>query len=385
MANEETLAALLSGAFSNRAPADLEQFGKTISQNNLYNMAAAPIMQTKFDTSTWSPTQKIASAFLQSFLGNSLAEYGRKSDAEQIAKVNQVLPQLYNDPSSVAMPEGVDRGAFEAFRATQINRKAQTEEAIRNSLGQQGIDLNPNKEAKPYKGYTSAISEILGAKTPRLDPNDPDSPTYKRNKDNETFAKDLRKEFQATPAFSTFEVVDRGFRSMNKALAAKDGISAFELVKGAVQMIEPGLSVNQGEAGAVTSSTSIPEAWKASLNAALNGGTPLPKAVEEGIINLAQRRYDEHSRVFNTARDFYGERLSEKGLNPENLTYAPRAEPSENLRLALGKTNQAVIEPEVDVKANLIALLQKVKEKKELTKEERAFLELAKKQASEAK
>ncbi len=170
MANEETLAALLSGAFSNRAPADLEQFGKTISQNNLYNMAAAPIMQTKFDTSTWSPTQKIASAFLQSFLGNSLAEYGRKSDAEQIAKVNQVLPQLYNDPSSVALPEGVDRGAFEAFRATQINRKAQTDEAIRNSLGQRGINLSPDKKAQAFEGYSSAIAETLGDKSKGMQP-----------------------------------------------------------------------------------------------------------------------------------------------------------------------------------------------------------------------
>lgn len=165
MANEETLAALLSGAFSNRAPADLEQFGKTISQNNLYNMAAAPIMQTKFDTSTWSPTQKIASAFLQSFLGNSLAEYGRKSDAEQIAKVNQVLPQLYNDPSSVAIPEGVDRGAFEALRATQINKRAALNDSVQDYKRKQ--EAVQDLSLKPENLKNSVMKELF-SKRPDL-------------------------------------------------------------------------------------------------------------------------------------------------------------------------------------------------------------------------
>jgi len=105
---------------------DLSQFRSTIAQNDPWRMAAAPILGSRFNTSTWSPTQTLAVTGGQAFLGALLNGLGQRSEAAQIDRLAQVLPQLTADPLNTAAPEGVDEEAFNVFKTNQAIRNAAT-------------------------------------------------------------------------------------------------------------------------------------------------------------------------------------------------------------------------------------------------------------------
>jgi len=107
----DNLAAFLGGSGAGEY-ADLNQFEKTLGQNNTLRQIAAPVLGAKFDTSTWSPGQVAATTLGQAFLGTILSKLGENQVADQLGSAASVLPQLYADPASVNAPAGVDPEAF---------------------------------------------------------------------------------------------------------------------------------------------------------------------------------------------------------------------------------------------------------------------------------
>lgn len=118
------LAALLGGAVQQRGYPDLDQFTNTLAANDLWKMAAAPVLGTKFNTSTWSNGETLAATAGQAFLGSILKGLGDRSEAQQLAKTAAVLPQLYSNPGSVLVPEGVDAEAFGKLKLSALKENA---------------------------------------------------------------------------------------------------------------------------------------------------------------------------------------------------------------------------------------------------------------------
>lgn len=320
--NEDTLAALFNGAFSNRGPADLDQFGKSIAQNNIWKMAAAPIMSAKFDSSTWNPLQKLGVGALQSFLGTALGEYGRQQDAVQLEKVAEVLPQLYANPSAVSAPEGVDPEAFGALKLNAIRRAADTDETIRNSMGQSGIAIGPDGKASVIGGYSQALRDIISAKTPptNFDPNDPDSPIYKRNKDIEAKVADLRGELDKREETANFKYVNRLSNQLVKTLANPSAVADPMLSKMIVQLVEPRMAVNAGEAAALAGSSSIPAELKGILAKGLSGKSSFTPEVKKQLLDLASGAYEAHSKAYAQTYELFKNEAEHFGIDPARIS-----------------------------------------------------------------
>ena len=136
---------------------------------------------------------------------------------------------------------------------------------------------------------------------------------------------DLRKEFQALPEIRAFTTSDIGIRSLREAIKDPAATSDLELVRGAIQAIEPGMAVREGEAAAAQNSASIPDSYKAWLAKALKGESGLPEDVRQGILRIAERRYLGYAEKFNAARTFYQNRAEQRGLDPNGITYLPEA------------------------------------------------------------
>ena len=137
---------------------------------------------------------------------------------------------------------------------------------------------------------------------------------------------DLRNEFQKKPEVVSFIQSDIGIKSLRNAIKDPSATSDLELVRGAIQAIEPGMAVREGEAQAVQQSGSIPDQWKGALNKALNGESGLPDDVRKGILRIAERRYTEYATKFNDSKSFYEGLAQKRGLDPSAITYMPMAQ-----------------------------------------------------------
>jgi len=136
----------------------------------------------------------------------------------------------------------------------------------------------------------------------------------------------LRKEFYSLGPVKDFEKSEIGFRSLVKAIKDPSATSDLELVRGAIQAIEPGMAVREGEQAAVASSQSIPDEWKGALNKALNGGTGLSEDVRQGILRIAARRYSEYRDAFNQKHGAYAGLASGSRIDPQRVLLRDLAE-----------------------------------------------------------
>jgi len=98
---------------------DLAGFNQSVLQSDPYGIAGRSIGAWQPDMSTWSPTETGVTSFAKSFLSGFLNNYAQQNAANQLNSVMSVMPQLREDPLSVATPEGVDAAPFAAYRASQ--------------------------------------------------------------------------------------------------------------------------------------------------------------------------------------------------------------------------------------------------------------------------
>ena len=160
----------------------------------------------------------------------------------------------------------------------------------------------------------------------------PNSPQYKIKKEKEADLENLRKEFQATSTFKDYATTEKGYRSILNAIKDPAGTSDLELVRGAIQAIEPGMAVREGEATAVQQSGSIPDRWRGALVNTLTSGSKLTDNVRRGILRIAQRRYDEHARSYNEGYGLYRSEAQRRELpRPESVSMFGPAKTSEDL------------------------------------------------------
>lgn len=153
----------------------LNAFSSTLSDNNLFKMAAAPVLGAKFDNSTWSPATTFGVSAGQAFLGAALQGLGQNWEAEQMNKATAILPQLYENPASVALPEGMASGAFEKMRLAaerqKIIRDAEQQSAIQRLFGELqmkkfekalDLEMDPQIESAKERAKLKVGEEALG-------------------------------------------------------------------------------------------------------------------------------------------------------------------------------------------------------------------------------
>lgn len=140
----------------------------------------------------------------------------------------------------------------------------------------------------------------------------------------------LRKEFSALPEVKDFIAADTGFKSMQQAFKDPSGTSDIELTRAAIQAIEPGLAVRMDDQQAIAASPSFADSWKAQMSGALNGTSRLSADVRDGLMRIAQRRYNEYAGKFNTARTFYQNQAAASQLDPSGISYLNEATPNKD-------------------------------------------------------
>lgn len=123
-ADANTLLALLNAGSTVTDPNDLLAFRQTVADNNIYRQAAQPLMQMRFNTSTWSPLETLGTSLAQSFLGGLLGSYAQDVEGRQLEIAANSLPGLAKDPLNFGTPEGVDPSAFSQLRMMTIAKNA---------------------------------------------------------------------------------------------------------------------------------------------------------------------------------------------------------------------------------------------------------------------
>ena len=308
--------------YSVLSPNDILSFNQNALSRNPFGIAGGALGNTQLDMRTWdAPTVGVAS-FGKAFLQGLLTNYAQQDAARQTQAVINSFPQLSQNPGGMATPEGVDESAFGLLRGTVAANNARAKAA----------------EVKDQKKFNSdLLMKLLGKQAEVMGENNafeamgqgaaenPNSPAYKVNKDNNDNLFTLRKEFNALEPVKNFAKASQAATALAGALKDKSKVSDQELVRYSILMIEPGMAVREGEQGAVAASQSLPEAWKNQLSSALSGESQLGADVREGIKNLASRAYNSHKGLYDQAYGLYGKEAELQGVDPARLSYIGEA------------------------------------------------------------
>lgn len=282
----------LSNDYQNRAN---EAYGKTVEALLNGNQVERPGVLSPSIFNTARQNANVFNVVKQQELRDAATQFA----AARQAKLQDTLLEkqgivIGRDGQPVAVPQ-LDPAAIEA------NKKIAALKAEDEYYGQPGVD-NPN------------------------------SPGFKFKQEQEKALENARDTFEKTPTFQNFSISDKGYRSLLKAIDDPAATSDLELVRGAIQAIEPGMAVREGEATAAENSGSIPQAWKGAISKALKGESGLAPEIREGILRIAQRRYDEQARAFNLSRDLKINEAKRRGFpNPEAISYYGKAQTAADL------------------------------------------------------
>ena len=137
----------------------------------------------------------------------------------------------------------------------------------------------------------------------------------------------LRKEFSSLPEVKNYSLIDTAARVVTKAVKDPSAVATQELVRRAVQLIEPGMAVREGEQAAIMSSQSIPDQFKGQLQKALTGEGGLQEDVRAGILRIAQRAYESQAERYKATKDFYEGIAKERNLPTKSISYLGEVEP----------------------------------------------------------
>ena len=149
----------------------------------------------------------------------------------------------------------------------------------------------------------------------------------KLSADRRSEADTLRKEFNALPEVKNFSLIDTAAKVVSKAVQDPSAVATQELVRRAVQLIEPGMAVREGEQAAIMASQSIPDRFKGELEKALSGQGGLQEDTRQGIMRIAQRAYESQASRYKSTKDFYEGLAEERGIPKKAISYIGEAEP----------------------------------------------------------
>lgn len=137
----------------------------------------------------------------------------------------------------------------------------------------------------------------------------------------------LRKEFSSLPEVKDYSLIDKAAKVVTQAVKDPSAVATQELVRRAVQLIEPGMAVREGEQAAIAKSQSIPDYLKGQLQTALSGEGGLQEDVRQGILRIAQRSYESSAERYKATKDFYEGIAKERNLPVKDISYLGESKP----------------------------------------------------------
>lgn len=305
------LASLLGGGSTGADVADLNAFQQSIAANDMYTQMAQPIFQARFDKSTWTPQQSGITNAIQAFTGTLLNQLGKNQQAAQVAAVNDILPQLYADPASVALPEGVDPLAFGQLRSKAIARSARAKSSHIAKVAEDlwGVDLKKMEAKASESGKIEGQNEYYGLAAGGMNPNDPRIALADKERSALTGNKEIA---------SFIDVRDR-LKVLQQASKDPSSVADLDYVIGVAKILDPGSVVRESEGKNVIDSTSIPQSILGQLNKAVNGETAIPRA---DLYRLAQRHYDVRSGRVAAILEDANQRAKARGITENVLPFS---------------------------------------------------------------
>lgn len=135
----------------------------------------------------------------------------------------------------------------------------------------------------------------------------------------------LRKEFSGLPEVKNYSLIDNAAKIVTKAVKDPSSVATQELVRRAVQLIEPGMAVREGEQAAIMASQSIPDRLKGELTRAFAGEGGLSEPTREGILRIAERAYTAQADRYKVTKDYYEGMAKERNLPSNKISYLGEA------------------------------------------------------------
>lgn len=302
------------------SPSDLGAFQQSVQQDDVYGMTGRSLMGWQPDMRTWSPATQGITSFTKAFLGGLMQNYARNNASEQLASVVSVLPQLRNDPTNVAVPEGVDADAFNLLKGTAILRKEQlaavkdqenrkfNSELLMRLLGKKAdvmgeaaaynelagpatkqVQIGTNKDGSPMM-QTVKAEGLAGIH--------PNSPLYKAGMDLKAEEDARRREIGMIPSVSQFLAMQKSL-PLVKAFKDQDTTSSdvgfvYNYIKSLDEGAVRGEEINMAAAG-----NPLVQQYAKQFQAALDGSSKLTPALknkmylellgaQQGVFNQAK-------------------------------------------------------------------------------------------------
>ena len=276
--DEAAFQAFLQGAQGGANPDDILGFQKNIMASNPYRMAAAPILGTRFDTSSWSPGTALAATAAQSFLGSVLQGLGQRKEAQQMEAVAQALPSLYADPLKAQVPQGVEADAFNALRGNVYSRQAKSKSEMREQLVKDmlGVDIAGKTEEAKELGKLNAKKKAYGASMEE----DPESPVAK---EIDAAAADISK-LPAVTQLNTTQTTLARIKSLGGLNTSTSDIPFITLFIGGLD----GSVVKEGEYARVGGTSPLLKKYQKIIESRLNGGSEIGVAIKKQMYEELQ-------------------------------------------------------------------------------------------------
>ena len=352
--------AFLQSLFANQGvgsdPA-LNAFEKTLGQNDYWKMAAAPILGAKFDTSTWNPATTLGVTAAQSFIGSLLHGYGAQQEAAQMDAVSKVLPQLYADPQSVALPAGVDPEAFAGLRAAaareQILRGIKQDEFSRSVMA----DLFQKKMANQMEidaagPKARALEDAKLAARNALPATSPDSPIYQKEKDRIKQIRDeedaRRKEIASLPNATSLSTLLSTIPQLEELAKQNTKTSDIPFTYAFVQSLDGGI-VKDGERYMIQGGNSFLNQYRSLIEGALNGTSQLTPQLKMQMVNERKAAGLVQYEALKGAAEPYLKTAIERGADAKNVF--PFEDPYVNKMLGATPAKMSAIEFAAKAKA----------------------------------
>lgn len=305
------LSALMGGA-SGANVEDVLNFRQQVQENNILNDLAPAVLGAKFRTDTWSPTETLGVTAGQAFLGTLLSGLARRDAAEQFSDVASVLPQLYEDPLSVGVPEGVDPEAFGALKLATIARGARQKADTKNNIIKEllGLQLEGQKEKLRTMGKIEGETLAYGSGG---NPNDPRAKLARELEDT-TYSR-----IAQLPQYKLFADVASNFKGLEEL--AKQGTRAADIgmLSTIARIRDPNSVVREGEVAMNADTQAYLDKMLGDWRSVVSGASRLKDTDKAKIIASVVPKYNELGKSYLESRNPLLESLSRQGGNPANI------------------------------------------------------------------
>lgn len=316
--------------------ADLSDLAKAIAgiggEKSTFSNIASALGQIgpgkSYDYKDYSLGENAAAAIGLNLISGLFGGIGARREAEQKALATDVLSKAMLG-EEVTRPEGMWNSVFSSIQEPVGLFKVQNqleETAADRALQKQKdlLEFEYNlKKVDPAVELQQKINEARELKRAEIEGENlgysigggvnPDNPVEKK-------ASELRKDFNAREEVQNYKYVSRLSDQLAATLENPSAVSDPLLAKMLVQLVEPKLAVNQGEAAGLAASKSIPQNLKGTIEQALTGKSQFTEPIRAEILKLAKTAFEAHKELYDTTFTEFSREAKRYKIDPARLT-----------------------------------------------------------------